>query len=198
MTTGEIKLGKQWIVRQFSLNFKHIFSFEYLYKRVREWLIEEGYCGEGPDWIEKLYLERIDGRGAKQIWVWWRMNKSPYPNNPFFKFYLDVDYHVLNLTTQEIVVEGSKVKTNKGECEIFITAKMELDPSGAWDKNFMLKSKYLQKFYLNRIYKEQIEKTEDELVRDASRLLGAVKQYYQLESWLPEYAGPGFHPKKGE
>lgn len=193
------QLKKQWVVRQMSLNFKHIFTFEYIYKRVREWLEEEGYtAAEGGDWLEKLYVERIDGGGGKQIWVWWRTHKMALPGNSFFKFYLDVDFHVLQLKPHEIMVEGTKVKTNKGECEVFITAKMELDPTGSWDQNFFLKNQWLQKFYLNRIYKDQIERIENELVRDSARLLGAVKQFYQLESWLPEYAGPGFHPKKGE
>ncbi len=189
-------LKKQWVVRQFSLNFKHIFTFEFIYKRVKEWLETEGYCSEGADWIEKLYLERIDTGGGKQIWVWWRTHK-PYAND-FFKFYLDIDYHVLQLKPHEIMVNGTKVKTNKGECEIFITAKMELDPSGSWNKNFFLKNKWLQKFYLNRMYKDRIEAVENELIRDSARLLGAVKQFYQLESWLPEYAGEGFHPPRGE
>ncbi len=191
------ELNKPWTVRLFSINFKHIFSMEYLYKRVHEWIIEEGYCSASNDkWMEKLYLERISGNGAKQIWVWWRTSKN-YPND-FFKLYLDVDFHGLNLQTEEIVVEGTKVKTNKGEVEVFVTAKMELDPKGEWNKNFILQNKYLQRFYLNRMYKTRIESVEDQLIKDASRLLGAVKQYLQLESWMPEYAGPPFHPKKGE
>ena len=195
------ELNKPWTVRWFRFNFKDVFSLEFLYKRVHEWLIEEGYCEDstkdrGDTWIEKLYLERDLGGGAKQIWIWWRVDK-PYAS-PFFKFYLDVDFHVLGLVEHEIVVEGTKVKTNRGEVDAFITAKMELDPKGEWNKNFILGNKYIQKFFLNRIYRHRIESVEDEIVRDAARLLGAIKQYFQLESWLPEYAGPPFHPKKGE
>lgn len=192
-------LKKPWTVRQFSIVFKHIFSMEYLYKRVREWLIEEGYTTDGDDkWIEKLYLERVSSNNAKQIWIWWRMDKNPYGGNPFFKYWLNIDFHFLNVSSTEIVVEGTKVKTNSGEIEVFITAKMELDPAGDWDKNFFLKNKYIQNFYLNRMYKQRIEQTEDILVKDSARLLGAIKQYFQLESWLPEYTGKPFHPAKGE
>ncbi|MFC1741671.1 hypothetical protein ACFL3V_04000 [Nanoarchaeota archaeon] len=195
----EIKKPK--LVRTFSIVFKHVFSMEYLYKRVHEWLIEEGYCSDssganGDKWIEKLYLERIDGKGAKQIWIWWRTSKMH--NNKFFKFHFDVDYHVLNLTSQEIVIDGTKVKTNKGEVEMWITAKLELDPAGDWNNHFLLKNPYIQNFYLNRMYKRRIEQAEDMLIRDSSRLMGAVKQYFQLESWIPEYTGKPFHPPKGE
>jgi hypothetical protein len=95
-------------------------------------------------------------------------------------------------------VEGTKVKTNKGEVEVFITARLELDPKGGWEKNFILRNKYLQEFFLNRIYKDRIEQVENEMVKETARLLGAVKQHLQLESWLPEYSGKPFHPAKGE
>jgi hypothetical protein len=195
------QLKKPVTVRSFSVNYKHVFSLEFLYRRIHEWLIEEGYIDEtsGPHsdkWVEQLYLERIAGNGAKQIWIWWRSDKTH--NNPFFKFILNIDYHVLGLTEQEIISEGQKIKSNKGEVEVFITAKMVLDPNGDWDKNFFLKNSYIQNFYLNRIYKKQIENAEDELIRDCNRLLGAVKQYFQLESWLPEYTGKPYHPAKGE
>ncbi len=81
---------------------------------------------------------------------------------------------------------------------MFVTAKMQLDPAKEWNKNFFLKNKYIQNFYLNRIYKQRIEQAEEALVKDAARFLGAVKQYFQLESWLPEYATKPFHPAKGE
>lgn len=194
------QLHKKWTVRNFRFNFKNIFSLEFLYKRVHEWLIEEGYrtSGGGPtgdQWMEKLYLERDLG-GAKQVWIWWRSDKN-YASN-FFKFYLDVDYHLLGLVPHEIVVDGQKIKTNKGEVDLFVTIKMELDPDKSWDNNFLLKNKYLQNFYVNRIYRKQIEEVENEAVRDAARLLGAVKQYFEMESWVPEYTGKPFHPARGE
>lgn len=195
------KLNSPWAVRSFRFNFKDVFSLEFLYKRVHEWLVEEGYCtpggGDGGDqWMETLFLERDLGGGAKQIWIWWRADKNPHPTK-FFKFYIDVDFHILGLVPHEIVVDGTKVKTNKGEVDAFVTIKMELDPSGSWNEHFLLKNRYLQKFYINRIYKKQIEDLESEAVRDASRLLGAIKQYFALESWVPEYSEKPFHPIKG-
>jgi hypothetical protein len=191
------ELQKKWTVRQFSLTFKHVFSMEYLYKRVHEWLVEEGYTNDGDDkWIEQLYLERLSSNDARQIWIWWRTGKNGA--NKFFKYHLNVDFHGLNLKNDSIVVDGTKVDMNKGEVEVFITAAMELDPDGEWNKHFFLKNKYIQNFYLNRIYKERIESAEDDMVKDCARLLGAVKQYFQLESWLPEYTGKPFHPAKGE
>ncbi|HII72504.1 TPA: hypothetical protein HA265_07145, partial [Candidatus Woesearchaeota archaeon] len=185
------ELHKKKMVKFVSLNYKHVFSFEYLYERLHEWLIDEGYMTTSDDkWIEKLYLERVSGNGAKQIWVWWRTDKM-WPGG-FIKYYFDIDFHVLGLTSAEIVHEGNKVKTDKGECEVFVTAYMEIDPSKGWDTNILLKNEYLRNFFLNRIYKAKIEEAEDNLIKDTSRLLGAVKQYFQLESFIPEYAEKPF------
>lgn len=194
------KIDETQVIRQFSLNYKHVFSLEFLYKGIHEWLLEEDYngvsqSGEHHDnWIEKLYLERMLGPGVKQIWIWWRCQKD---FSPLVKFHLNIDYHLLGLTDHEVVVDGTKIKTNKGEVEVFVTAKMQLD-GAEWNKHFFLKNKLLQRFYLNRLYKRQLEYAEAELVKDAARLLGMVKQYLQMDSWLPEYARKPFQPVKGE
>lgn len=193
-------IGKPQVIRQFSLNYKHVFNMEYLYKRMKAWLDDEGYEGESisgersDNWLEHFYLDRSLAPGVKQIWAWWRSYKD---FSPFIKFHLHVDYHVLGLTNHEIVVDGKKIKTHKGECETFITAKMTVDPKMTWNDHFLLKNSYVQNFYLNRIYKQKIEFAEQQLVKDSARLLGALKQYMQLESWLPEYQGESFVPPKG-
>ncbi|MFC1723496.1 hypothetical protein ACFL0V_05135 [Nanoarchaeota archaeon] len=189
--------NKKQMIRFFSLNFKHVFSMEYLYKRIHEWVLDEEYAdGDNDVWIEKFYLERVSGNGAKQIWILWRTDKDFV--NKFYKFYLNIDFHCLNLTSTEVVHEGTKVKMNKGEVETFIIAWMELDPQGEWNKHFFLRNKWIQNFMLNRVMKRRIEAAEEQLIKDSSRLLGAVKQYFQLESFLPEYAEKSFHEPKGQ
>ena len=192
--------GKKVQLRETRLNYKHIFSMEFLYKRVREWLIHEGYIEESSDfvhgdkWMERIYLERIGANGAKQIWIWWRTFKDP---NPYIRFHLDVDYQCLNLQKSEIVHEGTKVGTNKGEVEFFVRAWIEIDPNKAWSKNFFLSNPTTMNWFLNRVKKNFIEQNERMLLRDYDRLVEAGKQYFQIESWLPEYTGKPFHPVKG-
>ncbi len=189
------QLQKKYKIRGFSLVYKHIWSLEFLYKRLYEWLKDEGYTDSSRErFMETLFLQRDLG-GPKQIWIWWRTDKS---HSSFIKFYLNVDFHILGLTKAEVVHEGKKIGTNKGEVEVFITAKMELDPSGEWDNHFLLKNPYIRNWYLNRVYKSQINDAEDALIKDTDRILGAVKQYFQLESFLPEYEEQSFHAPKGQ
>ena len=192
-------IGQMQTIRQFSLNYKHVFSMEFLYKRLHEWLVEEGYTGESgmgkkDIYMENLYLERMQTATAKQIWIWWRPFKEW---SRLIKFRLDVDFHGLFIEPHEVVVNNKKVKINKGEIEVFITARMIVDQKKEWDDHFFLKHKFLQDFYLNRIYKKKMEQAEAQIVKDSARILGAVKQYLQLESWLPEYSARPFVPEKG-
>lgn len=195
---GPYELGKEITVKTGNLTYKHIFSMKYLYKRMHEWLVDEGY---GPEkWKEKLYLERHNATGMKEIWVFWRTNKAYQEHqgsNSFFKFVMNVDFHALNLANHEVVIDGSKVKTHKGEITISVTSKLVIDPDNTWANSFIMKNEYLQNWFINRIYKSRIEAVENELVSDTARFLGAVKQYFQLESWHPEYADKPFHPAKG-
>ena len=197
---GLYKPGK-FTLRETRLNYKHVFSMEFLYKRIHEWLIHEGYVKEGSgdfargdSWLERLYLERVNANGAKQIWIWWRTFKDV---NPYIRFHLDVDFQCLNLTKSEIVHEGTKVGTNKGEVEFFARASLEIDPNGDFKKNFLLKNPTILNWYLNRMMKNHIEQNEKVLMGDYDRILSAGKQYFQIESWLPEYTGKPFHPAKG-
>lgn len=193
---GPWYIGEKKVVRKFSIKYKDVFSMRYLYRRVHEWLMEEDYWSEkSSQWGEKLYLERISGNGNKELWIWWRSSKN-YTQS-FFKFYMDIDYHVLDLKDKEIVVDGKKVKTHDGEVEVLVTASIQLDPDKSWNKNFILKNFYLQNFFLNRIYKTRIVQAENQLIEDAAKLLGAVKQYLQLESWVSEFTRRPFHPAKG-
>jgi len=192
---GPWYIGQRKKVRgPFSLNYKHTFSMEHLYKRLHAWLVDEGYGGDDK-WMEKLYLERMLAPGVKQIWIWWRPTKGS--DNNFFKFDLEIDFHALGLTQKEIVHEGEKFKINAGEIEVFITAHMWVDPKKTWNKHWLMKYKYLQDYFLNKIYRHKIEEEEEKFVKDITRLLGAIKQYYQLDSYLKEYQEEPFQPRKG-
>ncbi|MBI4738309.1 hypothetical protein HY772_01890 [Candidatus Woesearchaeota archaeon] len=184
---------------EFSVLYRETFSLEFLYKSIRDWLINEGYVTDGGGsngdrWMESLMVERTSGSGAKDYWIWWRTGKQV---NPYFKWLLNIDYHTLGLLTTEMMHEGTKIKVNKGEVEVFIKATLIVDPDELWDKHFLLKNKQFQKMYKTRFYKREIEEQETLLYKDAYRLQGAIKQFLELKGWLHEYSGEAFHPMKG-
>ncbi|MBT5022332.1 hypothetical protein HOK51_02795 [Candidatus Woesearchaeota archaeon] len=188
-------MAKPQQVIKLRVTYKDVFSVKGLYKVLRQWLAEEGYCGlDSTDkWIENLYVERIGANGGKEIWIWWRTSKEVDGN---FKFILNVDFHLLNMQPSEIMHEGKKMKTDVGEVDVEFYAFLQFDPKGEWDDHFFLSNPLVSKWWLNKAYKRSIDKKAEELYKDAYRLQSAMKQYLELKAFLHEYTGKPFHPYK--
>lgn len=180
-------------VASFSMVYKDVFNLEYLYKNLLWWLQEEGYKEVGK-WQEKLYLERVGPTGAKEHWIWWRVKKK---TGPYYEWFLNVDIHTLFLEKTEVMHEGKKVKSNKGEIEIFFNAKMVIDSKGEWKNHWLLKHDFIQKLWKLRMMKSEIEEQEDLLYKDVYRLQNMLKQYLGLKGFIHEYTGEPFTPVKG-
>ncbi|MFC1754318.1 hypothetical protein ACFL96_13160 [Thermoproteota archaeon] len=175
----------------FSLNYKGEFTFERMYKMVREWVLENGY---GPDkWMEKLYLQRESPAGTEQ-WVWWRTQKKI---NNYVTYKFNIDFHTLTMKKVEIVHEGKKIKTNNGEVEIFFDIRLLVDPDDMWKNNWLLNQKWIKDWWITRYYKPELDKYEELAIVDAYRLQGILKQYLDLKGFMSEYSGELFHPVKG-
>ncbi|MBT7902410.1 hypothetical protein HN587_01005 [Candidatus Woesearchaeota archaeon] len=188
-------MGDKKPVINLRINYKDVFSVKGLYKMVHFWLVENGYCNDSNDkWIEKLFVERVSNNGMKEMWMWWRTDKS---TDSMFKFYFNVDFHFLGITTTEIMYEGKKFKSNSGEIDLEFFTFIEFDPSGKWDDHFILSNSLVKNWWRNKAYKDQFDKKAEELYKDAYRLHSAISQYLDLKAFLHEYQGKPFHPKKG-
>lgn len=192
--------GETW------LNFKGYFSLEMLYKRMYEWLSEYGFTDiDGQkDKIEHYFHENRGADGfVKEIWYWWRTEKTP-DNNPMFRYRIFIDVQLLALTTEEVVIEGQKFKQNYGEISIFFrpmlmfelknkSGKPFLKSGKTWDENFVTKN--TMNWFQKRAYNDQIEQRKSELYTQFNDLYAIIKQYLQLNN----YQAPrkDMHPQKG-
>ena len=175
----------------FSMVYNGYFSMSLLYKLVRSWILENGY---GPDkWMEELYLQREAPIGTEH-WIFWRTSKKI---NSFITYKINVDFHTLGMNKSEMVNEGKKVKTDKGEVEVFFTPILTVDPDEKWKNAWWFKYPAVQQWWLKRFYRIEIDKHEELVIKDAYRLQGIIKQYLDLKGFLREYAGEPFHPIKG-
>jgi hypothetical protein len=175
------------------------FHMKNLYKLVHDWLDEEGFVdiyGErgGDGNPELFYLERIGGSGSKEHRIRWRMLKNPNKST-YYRYFLKVDFTTINMKSIEVMHQGYKMKTERGDVIINIEAWLQLDYNEEWDKNSFLKSKFIQNLFRNRIYKEQIESHKVDLYKITYRLQNTIKQYLKLKT-LYEMPKP-FHPEKG-
>ncbi len=185
----------------FSVKYKDVFNLKNLYVMMHELLLEEGWLGwenneegmQSHSDLEILYSENVYQKGihhgGKEYWVWWRANKQWERSNNYFRFALDIDWHLVGMSDVEIVHQGKKMKSQKGELEIFFNAKLLSDIGLTWEKHPFLK--HWKKIYEKRIIYADIEKREKELWREVYRIQSKLKAYLKLRTWMPE--APSFH-----
>jgi len=177
----------------YSVKFKDVFDFKEFYTALKEWMLEYGWgdVEEGKDHWETYYAERVSQDGSKEIWARWRLKRAP-TDAPFLMYYLDLDYHVLGLGPAEIVVEGRKVKVNKGEVELGIKGFIDEKYKEEFDKSALLKEVKL--LFAKRIYNKVIEQRKKEFYHEAYELQNYIKQWFKLKRYLPYEENKSFFP----
>lgn len=171
-------------VAKLQLKPKDLFSMNYSYELMREWLLENEYVTRyDEDFPETFYLQKENPVAGTEIWIHWRCRKKP-AGSSFFRYDLDIDMHILGLKATEIVKDGNKYKANTGEIEINIRANLVMDPDGTWKKHWFLKSIY--PLFRRRVINKLVEKKRKELYEEAYKFEEALKTYFKLENFLPE------------
>jgi hypothetical protein len=185
---------------QFRIKFKDIFNLKQFYSNLREWLKEYGWYGvtydqkADKDYWETLYLERIGLAGEKEMWIYWRLQKLPVPNS-YYKYHLDIDYHILYMFPAEVIRDGKKLKVNKGEIEIKVYSYVEFDYKGEWSKHPVLR--FFNKLFPQRIIRKDLyDDHKKELYREVYTMAAFIKKWFKLRSFLPYEEVEPFHPSQ--
>lgn len=190
-------------IPEFKVKYKDVFHLKNLYVMLHEYLLEEGFLSVGAEGyaaavhseIEKLYFEKFCQKGihsgGKEMWIWWRTVKMPETKySGYFRYLLDIDFHVVYARDQEIMHQGKKMNINWGEIEMFIRPKVEADYRNEWTNHWFLK--HFKDLYNKRILSQEFEKREKELWRDAYRLQGKIKNFLNMRTFIP--VPEPFHP----
>ena len=203
--SGKDDPDKNIQVTFFEIENEETFHMKNLYKLMREWLIEENFTdmyGEDPSASnqEALYLERLFTTGSKEHRIWWRCFKYPRNLSPtegmsksFYRYYLKIDFMTLNMKSIEVMHQGHKMKTDRGDVIIKIWAFIQLDFRGDFARSPFLTRWW--RMFRYRIYKAQVESYRIDLYKITYRLQNIIKQYLKLKTL---YEMPkAFHPEKG-
>lgn len=188
------------LVAKYEIENEETFHMKNLYKLIHDWLDEEGFKDiyySAENIPEIFYLERILGSGSKEHRIWWRSLKNPQKSK-YYRYFIKINFMTLNMKSMEVMHQGHKMKTDRGDCVIRIWAYLQLDYNRDWHGEGMRPSgykKFLDKLFRNRIYKAQIEAYKVDLYKVAYRLQSVIKQYLQLKT-LYEMPRP-FQPEKG-
>ena len=163
------------------ITYNDVFSLKYLYTLMHEWFVDRGYASRKDETFpETFYLQR-EAISGREVWVRWRLEREVGPKPSLWTLAFDIDIHVLFLKEVEVLIQGKKVKADKGEVEIEIRPFVIVDFS-AWEKQNPL-WKFAKQVLLKRFYRRQRGAYEDEMVTDSFALQEAIKTYLKLETF---------------
>lgn len=172
------------IVKPIRVKYKDVFSIKAFYEALHEWLLEYEWkdLEEGSDKYERFYGERVRQDRSKEIWIRWRTCKKA-PDADYLTYYLDFDFHSPAIVTMEVIKEGKKLKTNKGELELTLRAFIEENYKETMEGHPFLK--HFKDLFAKRIYNKTIVERKKELYREVYALQTFIKQWFKLKRYQP-------------
>ncbi|MBN2142079.1 hypothetical protein JW711_01995 [Candidatus Woesearchaeota archaeon] len=179
---------------KFEIEHEDVFHLKNLYKRIYDWMVEEGWAATdgGDKNYETLYWERERPGGIKEHHIWWRAWMTPQGNS-YYRYFLKLDYQTLVMKKSEVMSQGMKFSTNKGDVIIRIEAWLQLDYQNKWGKSFLGR---WDQWFRKRYYLDNVLKYKQDLYSDIYRLHTMIKQYLQLKPIKADWGRP-FHPTRG-
>ncbi len=184
---------KKLSVANYEIINKQVFTVENLYKMVHDWLVENKFFDKvtGDDKFETLYMENISQDGTKEVNAWWRTEKS-VAGNKYYKYDIDIEYHVLLMKNVEVTYANQKIKTNQSEVTLRVHTNLILDPASKWTSGFL---KRFDSLFRKRIYKANIDAHMRDLYKQTYDLQARVKQFFKLNQFME--VGAELYPKLG-
>lgn len=172
-------------VAKFTVVYKDVYSWAYLYKLLHEWLADEGYCSRSDEDFREIMYEHLERPFGAEVFVRWRLSKEDIKSyKGLFQYDLDIDFHILGQKEVEVVSGGKKYKADKGEVEIAAACNILIDPQGKIKKHWL--GKHFYDFVFKVFLKGKQKQHEKQIQYDMQRLQEAIKTYLKLETYLPE------------
>jgi hypothetical protein len=168
------------------IKYKDIFDLKAFYQFMREYLKVNGWTdeelgGTSERW-ESYYGERIDQKGAREIWFLWRLVKEPM-GSPMIRYYLDIDFHCLGIVPTEVIQDGKKFKANKGEVEMKMWAYVEEKFKSKFEGHWLLSR--ISELFTERIYDKEVYQRKKEYYQELYTFASYIKQWFKMKRYVP-------------
>ena len=146
-----------------------IFNLGDTYKHAKEWLDYWKY-----DVIEKKYKHKETPKG-NEIEIIWNATREI---DEYTQFLLEIRWLCLGITDVKLDIDGKKVKMQKGEINIFITAYLVLDWQNKWEERPIMK--FFRSFFEKYLYHGHIQSLREELWKEGWAFYNEMKAYLNL------------------
>jgi len=151
------------------ITYDGVFDLRELYKHLYEWLTWRKF-----DVAEKKYKEKVKATG-KDISIKWEATKDL---DEYSSFTIEMNANLIGLNDVEVQKESAKVKMQKGEISIDVSASLITDKMEIWQSKPAFS--FLQKFYEKYLYKGSIDKMKAELWKTGWDFYNEVKAFLNL------------------
>lgn len=174
-------------VTEWTIQVRDAYNLGYVYTMIHDWIVEEGWGRAGTDtrddsWFpETYYMQRESPSFGKEIWLRWRLTKTPGFGKSFFHYMMDVDWKILGLKDTEIAWKGQKVKADKGEFEVQVRSALLIDKENEWTGW----AGNVKNFYIRRQLRSKVGMHKKIIYSDSYRFRDLVMNYLKLETFMP-------------
>lgn len=162
-------MGEKDTVFEQTLKHKGFFNYSDLYSHAYSTLKESGY-----KLSENEYVEKIAGNG-KSIEIEWEGKKKI---TDYVRGIIKVKWSVNGLTDAQAEINGQKVDTNKGDLKIKVSAEVERDYEGEWEKKPFWKM--MRGIYDKYIISANVGEYSGKVGKTAESFVEEVKAYLNL------------------
>lgn len=160
---------KDTIASGLKIKQRSVFNLDELYKVMWRWFELYGY-----DMQELEYRDSLEGN-TKHLEIKWAAEKKI---DDYIKFKIITNFLILGLEKVEIEQDGVKLKTDKGEVEINMTAILEKDYDDKWQESGY--ARLFRDIYDKYVIKNRIESLEGELYDEIYKLIDEIKAFLNL------------------
>jgi len=151
------------------ITLEAIFDLKELYKHAHDWLEWRKY-----DIEEKKYKEKVKPNG-KELEIEWIATRDI---DEYTQFQIQVKWQIFGLVDVEVQKEGGKIKMNKGEVNIEITASLVLDWQDKWEERPFFK--FLQSFFEKYLYKGTLDQLKAKIWKEGWEFYNELKAFLHL------------------
>jgi len=150
------------------LGYKGLFDLSLIYKKLRLWLIDEGY--NDPNEIKYVEMVKPEGKIIEFIW-----ETSKTEENNYFKIKQKIKFNIIGLQEVEVEQEGKKIKLNNAEIEVSFDSSLVSNSDNSWqDENLM------HRLYQRFIIPDKIEHYKIEAYKNTTSIMDEIKNYFNL------------------
>ncbi|MDD5254192.1 MAG: hypothetical protein PHG05_03785 [Candidatus Nanoarchaeia archaeon] len=183
MAEGDIEY--RYVAEEARSRMVGVLELSEFYKALKRWCDFEGFSdgssGGGKLFNEIMYKHIDKGGGVANVDIVWEVRKPS--GSPYITYYIKIIWLLIGISKVEVVADGKKVKRDKGDFEIRMSARLEKDFKKMKGGFFGLKS--LKRTWEKFLMKDEIEDHEEELRRKFMSLQKFVRDWFEQHIQSP-------------